>query len=174
MWFNTASGGSSGRQWSVVTMNDTGKKKKNKSANPGSHTRSRIRVRKIARIPFRLFFTLRFPTNDRGFESRQGLGFSSSSPCPDRLWAHPASYPVGTRSSFSWGKMAGAWSWPPPSSAEVKLWAELYLHSPNTPSWRGAQLKHRDDFTFTLSYYMTEMLVSQINFESQQARFCVH
>jgi hypothetical protein len=28
----------------------------------------------------------------------------------------------------------------PPSSAEVKEWAELYLHSPNTPSWRGAQL----------------------------------
>jgi hypothetical protein len=30
-----------------------------------------------------------------------------------------------------------------PSSAEVKGWVELYLHSPNTPSWRGAQLKHR-------------------------------
>jgi hypothetical protein len=28
---------------------------------------------------------------------------------------------------------------PPPSSAEVKEWVELYLHSPNTPSWRGAQ-----------------------------------
>jgi hypothetical protein len=28
----------------------------------------------------------------------------------------------------------------PPSSAEVKEWMELYLHSPNTPSWRGAQL----------------------------------
>jgi hypothetical protein len=29
----------------------------------------------------------------------------------------------------------------PPSSAEVKKkWVELYLHSPNTPSWRGAQL----------------------------------
>jgi hypothetical protein len=26
------------------------------------------------------------------------------------------------------------------SSAEVKEWAELYLHSPNTSSWRGAQL----------------------------------
>jgi hypothetical protein len=25
---------------------------------------------------------------------------------------------------------------------------ELYLHSPNTPSWRGAHLKHRDNFTF--------------------------
>jgi hypothetical protein len=26
----------------------------------------------------------------------------------------------------------------PPSSAEVKECVELYLHSPNTPSWRGA------------------------------------
>jgi len=25
---------------------------------------------------------------------------------------------------------------------------ELYLHSPNTTSWRGAQLKRRDNFTF--------------------------
>jgi hypothetical protein len=25
---------------------------------------------------------------------------------------------------------------------------ELYIHSPNTPSWCGAQLKHRDNFTF--------------------------
>jgi hypothetical protein len=30
----------------------------------------------------------------------------------------------------------------PPSCAEVKKWVKLYLHSPNTPSWRGAQLKH--------------------------------
>jgi hypothetical protein len=37
----------------------------------------------------------------------------------------------------------------PQSSAEVKEWLELYLHSPNTPSWCGAQLKHRDNFTFT-------------------------
>jgi hypothetical protein len=37
-----------------------------------------------------------------------------------------------------------------PSSAEVKEYVELYLHSPNTPSWRDAQLKHRDNFTFTL------------------------
>jgi hypothetical protein len=26
---------------------------------------------------------------------------------------------------------------------------ELYLHSPNTPSWRGDQLKHGNNFTFT-------------------------
>jgi hypothetical protein len=35
----------------------------------------------------------------------------------------------------------------PPASAEVREWVALYLHSPNTPSWRGAQLKHRDKFT---------------------------
>jgi len=26
----------------------------------------------------------------------------------------------------------------PPSSAGVKEWVELYLHSPKTPPWRGA------------------------------------
>jgi hypothetical protein len=39
----------------------------------------------------------------------------------------------------------------PPSSAEVKVCVELYLHSPNKPSWRGAQLKYRDNFTFTFT-----------------------
>jgi hypothetical protein len=37
----------------------------------------------------------------------------------------------------------------PPSSAEVKERVELYLHYYNTPRWRGAQLKNRDNFTFT-------------------------
>jgi hypothetical protein len=44
----------------------------------------------------------------------------------------------------------------PPSSAKVKERVELYLHSPNTPSWHDAQLKHRDNFTFMfpkLDYY---------------------
>jgi hypothetical protein len=27
---------------------------------------------------------------------------------------------------------------------------ELYLYSKNTPSWRGAELKHIDKFTFTV------------------------
>jgi hypothetical protein len=41
----------------------------------------------------------------------------------------------------------------PPSSAEVKEWVELYLHSPNTPSWRGAELGGAQGlhlFTFAL------------------------
>jgi hypothetical protein len=41
------------------------------------------------------------------------------SPCrPDRLWGHPASYPVGTGD-----KAAGSWSWPLPASTEFKkMW----------------------------------------------------
>jgi hypothetical protein len=35
----------------------------------------------------------------------------------------------------------------PPSSAEVKEWLEVHIHSPSTPSCCGAQLKHRDNFT---------------------------
>jgi hypothetical protein len=38
----------------------------------------------------------------------------------------------------------------PPSSAEAKEWVELYLHSTDTSSWRGVELKHRDNFTFNL------------------------
>jgi Zn-dependent alcohol dehydrogenase len=44
----------------------------------------------------------------------------------------------------------------PPSSAEVKECVELYFHSPNTPSWRGAQFrKHMDNCTFTFFRVMS-------------------
>jgi hypothetical protein len=44
----------------------------------------------------------------------------------------------------------------PSSSAEVKEWMELYLHSPNAPSWRGAQLGGAQGqlFTFTSSNHV--------------------
>jgi hypothetical protein len=65
--------------------------------------------------------------------------------------AHPASYPVGTTCSFSGVKrLEREADHSTPSSDEVKEWMELYLHSPNTPSWSGAQSKHKDNFTFTL------------------------
>jgi hypothetical protein len=50
----------------------------------------------------------------------------------------------------------------PPSSAEVKECAELYLHSPSTPSWRGAQLKkHRENivFTFIIIFIRSHIIV---------------
>jgi hypothetical protein len=69
--------------------------------------------------------------------------------------AHSASYAVGTRGFFLGIKRPGRKAdHSPPSSAEVKEWVEPYLHSPNSPSWRGAQLKHRDNFTFTFTCSM--------------------
>jgi hypothetical protein len=52
----------------------------------------------------------------------------------------------------------------PPSSAEVKEWVELYLHSPNAPSWRGAQGDHKDNFTFTFTFYLSR--------DSPYVKFC--
>jgi len=34
--------------------------------------------------------------------SRQELGIFSLPPCPYQLWAHPVSYPTGTRGLFPW------------------------------------------------------------------------
>jgi hypothetical protein len=99
---------------------------------------------------------LGYGLDDRGSRVRFQAGagnFSLHHRVQNGSGAHPASYPMGTRSSFSGGKAAGAWSWPLTSiCAEVKEWVELYLHSPNTPSWRGVQLKHRDSFTFTFIF----------------------
>jgi len=50
-----------------------------------------------------------------------------------------ASYLMGTRGSFTGIKRPGREAdHSLPSSAKVKERMELYLHSPNTPSWRGA------------------------------------
>jgi hypothetical protein len=48
----------------------------------------------------------------------------------------------------------------PTSSAEVKEWVELYLHSPNTPSWRGAQLKHKENFIFIIIIIIIIIIIS--------------
>jgi hypothetical protein len=50
---------------------------------------------------------VRVPVGSRTFSSPR---------CPDRLWAHPTSYPMGTGGSFPGDKTAGTWSWPLTSS----------------------------------------------------------
>jgi hypothetical protein len=40
-----------------------------------------------------------------------------------------------------------------PYSAEVKEYVELYLYSPNTPSWRGAQLKKAQGQLYLYLYF---------------------
>jgi hypothetical protein len=65
--------------------------------------------------------------------------------------AHLAPYPMDARGSFPRIKVAGMWSWQLTSiQCRGQECMELYLYSSNIPSWRGAQLKHRDNFTFTL------------------------
>jgi hypothetical protein len=39
---------------------------------------------------------------------------------------------------------------------------ELYLHSRNTLSWRGAQLKYRDNFTFLPSPVFVRVITSRM------------
>jgi hypothetical protein len=48
----------------------------------------------------------------------------------------------------------------PPSSAEVKEWVEMYLHSPNTPSWRGDQLGGAQDNLLKKPIYRRERLTA--------------
>jgi hypothetical protein len=87
-----------------------------------------------------------------GFDYRQGLGiflFTTAS----RTALGPTQSPIQwVTGALSLGvKLPGREAdHSPPSSAEVKKCVELYIHPPNTPSWRGAQLKHRENFTFYL------------------------
>jgi hypothetical protein len=80
--------------------------------------------------------------DDRGSRVRFPMGagnFSLHHRVQNGSRAHPASYPMGTRGSFPGVQRPGREAdHSPPSSAEVKEYEELYLHSPNTPSWRGA------------------------------------
>jgi hypothetical protein len=59
---------------------------------------------------------------------------------------HPASYTVSTGGCFDGGKTAGAWSWPPPSSAEVKnTW--IYTSTPPYVLITWCWFKYMDNFT---------------------------
>jgi hypothetical protein len=80
---------------------------------------------------------LGYGLDDRGSRFRFPAGAGNFSPhhrVQNGSGAHPASYPVGTKDSFPGSEVYHS----PPSSAETKERVELYLHSPNTPSWRGA------------------------------------
>jgi hypothetical protein len=61
----------------------------------------------------------------------------------------------------------------PPSSAKVKECVELYLHSLYTPSWRGAQLKHRDNFTFTVNNHSGSQEIPCLLW-NPKIHYCVH
>jgi hypothetical protein len=83
---------------------------------------------------------LDYGVDDRRFESRRGLGIflftTASRPAlgptqPPIQWV-PGALSLGAKRSGRESYQS------PPSSAKVKKCVELYLRSPNTPSWRGA------------------------------------
>jgi hypothetical protein len=76
------------------------------------------------------------------FDSRRGLGIFLFTTASRTALGSP--YPMGTRESVSLEI-----KWPGREAdrslsfgAEVKECVELYLYSPNAPSWHGAQLKN--------------------------------
>jgi hypothetical protein len=78
-----------------------------------------------------------------GFESRRGLGifpFTTASRTALRPTQPPIQWVSGAL-SLGVKRPGSEADYSPPSSTEVKEWMERYLHSPNTPSWCGAQLK---------------------------------
>jgi hypothetical protein len=78
--------------------------------------------------------------------------------------AHPASYPMGTRGSFPGIKRPGREAdHSHPSSAEVKEYVELYLHSPIRLHGVVLSLKKKSTWTALPSPYQTSWCSAQLN-----------
>jgi hypothetical protein len=86
---------------------------------------------------------LGYGLDGRGFESRQDLRIFVFD-----TMSRPALEPIQSPIHWVPGAVSLRVKRPrreadhsPPSTVEVKECVELYLHSPNTPSWLGAQLR---------------------------------
>jgi hypothetical protein len=94
---------------------------------------------------------VRFPARAGNFSLHHRVQNSSG--------AQPASYPICTRGSFPGVKRPGNEAdHSSPSSTEVKECVELYLQSPNTPSWCGAQLKKAEGQLIYCPYHIHHII----------------
>jgi hypothetical protein len=110
--------------------------------------------------------SLGYGLDDRGLESRQGLEIflftTLSRPVlgptqPPIQWI-PGALSLGVKRERREADHS------PPSSSEVKnAWS--YTSTPPTPSWRGAELKHRNDDTF--NFYNIDLCSEGTLFESR-------
>jgi hypothetical protein len=112
-----------------------------------SHTSSQISILITASHPGAQVGT----ATDYGLDDRTAGNFSLRHQVQTSSGAHPVSFLMETTGYFPRGKAAGAWSWPsPPSRAEVKnAWS--YTSTPQYFYTAWCLVKHRDNFTFTLS-----------------------
>jgi hypothetical protein len=109
---------------------------------------------------------LGYGLDDRGSRIRFPVGagnFSLHHRVQNGSGAHPASCPMATRVSLRVKRPGREVNHSPPSSDEVKENVELYLHFPNKPSRKCAQLKkkHSDNFifTFTVKYHIIHCFI---------------
>jgi hypothetical protein len=88
---------------------------------------------------------VRFPVEAGNFSLHHRLQNGSG--------AHPASYPMGTRGSFSGCKAAGAWSWPLTSiyCRGQRVRGAIPQH-PQYAFIAWCLVKHSDNFNFTFTY----------------------
>jgi hypothetical protein len=99
-----------------------------------------------------------------GFDSPRGLGiflFSTASKTALGPTQPPIQW-VGGALTLGVKRPGREADHPPPSSAEVKEWVELYLHSLSTPSWRGAQLKAQGQLYLSLLPLPQHQTASQL------------
>jgi hypothetical protein len=104
------------------------------------------------------FLALGYGLDDREFESRQGLGIFLST-----IASRPALEPTQPPIQWVLGVLSLEVKRPGceadyslPSSAEFRECVELYIHSPNTPSWRGGQLEKSTGTTLHLRRLCTK------------------
>ena len=91
----------------------------------------------------------RYGLDDPWIESRWQARFSA--PVQTGPGDHPASYIMGTVPFPRIKRQGRSVDHPPPSTAEVKERAELYLYSPSGPSWPVLYLTFTSTFTFTFT-----------------------
>jgi hypothetical protein len=103
---------------------------------------------------------LGYGLDDQGSRARFPAGagnFSLQHNVKNGSGAHPASYPMGTRGSFSGGKSAGREADHTSISAEVKnVWS--YTSTPPYVFVAWCLVKHRDNFAFTFTFYLESNL----------------
>jgi hypothetical protein len=99
-----------------------------------------------------------------GFDSRQRLGiflFTTASRTALGSMRPPIQWVPGAL-SLGVKRLGREADHSPPSSTKVKEWVELYLHSPNTPSWSGAQLSTWTTFSLPLLLHKRYCIVTFI------------
>jgi hypothetical protein len=125
------------------------------------------RKKSIKTVAFNGIYTVYYRSGFLGFDFRRGLGnflFTTASRTALGLTQPPFQWVLGVL-SLRVKRPGREADHSPPSSAEVKECVELYLYSPNAPSWCGAQLKkHKEKFIFIFTWYIIGLWAYNVSY----------